>query len=58
MCRDKGIPKTPFVLLTGWGGQSFDRERMDESGIDGVLAKPVDVPVLFEMIRRVATIKT
>ncbi|MFH0957765.1 MAG: response regulator, partial [Pseudomonadota bacterium] len=53
ICRDKGIPKTPFVLLTGWAGQSLDRELIEQSGIDGVLEKPVDVPRLFEMIRRV-----
>jgi PAS domain S-box-containing protein len=53
ICRERGIPKTPFILLTGWGGQSLPREKIAESGIDAVLEKPVDNPKLFGMIQKV-----
>jgi len=53
ICRERGIPKTPFILLTGWGGQSLPREKIAESGIDSVLEKPVDNPKLFGMIQKV-----
>ena len=53
ICREKGIPKTPFILLTGWGGQSLPRGKIAESGIDSVLEKPVDRPKLFGTIQKV-----
>jgi CheY-like chemotaxis protein len=53
ICWEKRIPKTPFLMLTGWGGQSLGTERIEQSGIDGILEKPVDIPRLFEMIRKV-----
>ena len=53
ICEAKQISKTPFLLLTGWGGQSLDPDEIVKSGIDGVLEKPIDVPKLFKMIRKV-----
>ncbi|MGP8283533.1 MAG: ATP-binding protein, partial [Desulfomonilaceae bacterium] len=53
ICWEKQIPKTPFLLLTGWGGQSLGTERIEQSGIDGILEKPVNIPKLFETIRKV-----
>ncbi len=53
ICLEKQIPKTPFLMLTGWGGQSLGTEMMEESGIDGIIEKPVDIAKLFEMIRKV-----
>jgi CheY-like chemotaxis protein len=53
-CRERGISKTPFILLTGWGGQSLEQEKLTESGVDGIMEKPVDVRRLFGMIRKVA----
>ncbi len=53
ICWEKQIPKTPFLMLTGWGGQSLGTERIEQSGIDGILEKPVNIPKLFETIRKV-----
>ena len=53
ICREMGIPKIPFILLTGWGGQSLEQEKLAKSGVDGVMEKPVDVKKLFGMIRKV-----
>ena len=53
ICGEKGIPKTPFLLLTGWGGQSLGPDKIVESGIDGVLEKPIHSQSLLGMIRRV-----
>ncbi len=53
ICRKRGISKIPFILLTGWGGQSLEQEKLDGAGVDGVMEKPVDVKKLFGMIRKV-----
>lgn len=50
VCLKKGVPKTPFILLTGWGGQSLEPEKISECGIDGVLEKPIEFASLLEMI--------
>ncbi|MBI5572659.1 MAG: PAS domain S-box protein [Desulfomonile tiedjei] len=47
ICEVKGIPKTPFILLTGWGAQLGDAAKMAESGVDRVVDKPADVPQLM-----------
>jgi PAS domain S-box-containing protein len=52
-CRKRGIPKTPFVLLTGWGGQIRERKKIVESGVDGVVEKPIDIPEMLGTIRNV-----
>lgn len=52
-CKQKVCPKTPFILLTGWGGQSFEAVRISESGVDAILEKPIDISKLFEMIRKI-----
>ncbi|MBI5572746.1 MAG: response regulator [Desulfomonile tiedjei] len=48
--EERGIRKIPFVFITGWGDQLDEEERMAESGVDGVLAKPVNVPRLLEVV--------
>ena len=55
LCEGKGIRKTPFILLTGWDRQTLDPDRIAQSGIDGVLEKPVNIKELFEMIQKVAS---
>lgn len=50
LCEEQGIPKIPFVLLTGWGGQ-VDSEKMAETGVDTVVEKPVDIPRLLHVVR-------
>lgn len=55
VCREKGIPKPPFVLLTGWGGQELEREKIAESGTDAVVAKPIDSAALLATVREAAS---
>jgi len=50
LCKEKGKSKTPFLLLTAWGHQSFDETTLYESGVDAVLEKPVDIGRLMEVI--------
>ncbi|MBM4329150.1 MAG: PAS domain S-box protein [Deltaproteobacteria bacterium] len=54
ICRERGAPKTPFILLTGWGGQKTEKEKMAESGVDVVMEKPLNIKKLLEVIRQVA----
>jgi len=35
LCEGRGIRKTPFILLTGWGRQTLEPDRIAQSGIDG-----------------------
>lgn len=53
-CKEMGIPKTPFVLLTGWGGKLLEHENIVEAGVDAVVQKPVDLRELLRVIGRVA----
>ena len=50
ICKEAGRPRTPFILLTGWGDQ-FDGDRVAESGVDAVLKKPTDFAGLMRVIR-------
>jgi len=52
ICREKGIPKTPFILLTGWGGQMAEKQRIAESGVAQIVEKPVDIADLLEVVRQ------
>ena len=54
ICREKGITKPPFVLLTGWGGQELEREKIAESGTDAVVAKPIDSAALLATVQEIA----
>ena len=47
-----GRPKTPFILLTGWGDQTGQEHMLAESGVDAVLEKPIDAAELMRVIRR------
>jgi len=49
-CLDRSVPKIPFVLLTGWGGQVAEEKRIQESGVDMVVEKPVDIVSLLKII--------
>jgi PAS domain S-box-containing protein len=53
LCREKGVPKTPFILLTGWSGQFDEEQKMIESGVDAIVEKPVDISKLVGVIRDV-----
>jgi CheY-like chemotaxis protein len=50
ICEKRGMPKTPFILLTGWGGQSLEPDKISDCGVDGVLEKPIDFSRVVQMI--------
>ncbi len=52
--QQRGLPKTPFILLTGWGGQTLAEEKIIESGVDAVVEKPIDSRRLMATISEVA----
>jgi CheY-like chemotaxis protein len=53
ICREKGMPKTPFVLITGWGGQVAEDKMAAQNGVDAVVEKPIDILALMEVIGKV-----
>jgi two-component system, cell cycle sensor histidine kinase and response regulator CckA len=53
LCQERGIKKTPFILLTGWGGQKTEAEKIAESGVDVVVEKPLDIKNILESVREV-----
>lgn len=53
ICAQKGLPKIPFILLTGWGGQIADQYRQDRSGIDRIVFKPVSIHDLLGVLEEV-----
>jgi len=53
-CQERGIAKTPFILLTGWGGQELEKEKIAESGIDAVVAKPINSAALLANVQEIA----
>jgi two-component system cell cycle sensor histidine kinase/response regulator CckA len=52
LCEERGIPKTPFILLTGWGGQKTEAEKIAESGVDAVAEKPVNIGIMLDVVRQ------
>ena len=54
---DCGLHRVPFIAVTGYA-QEVDRQRTESSGFRGHLAKPVDVHVLDEMIRKIQVSST
>lgn len=53
-CEQKGITKPPFILLTGWGGQELEADKIVESGTDAVVAKPIDSAALLATVQEIA----
>lgn len=54
ICGERGASKTPFALLTGWGGQKNETALISESGVNFVLEKPIDIKNLREVLRSVS----
>lgn len=46
ICTEKGLPKTPFILLTGYSSEVGDTDYLTGVGVDRVVEKPVDLEVL------------
>jgi signal transduction histidine kinase/ActR/RegA family two-component response regulator len=53
ICEQKGIPKAPLILLTGWGGQLDEKEKIEASGIDRVAEKPVSLKELLRLVQEI-----
>jgi len=52
-CEERDISKTPFILLTGWGGQKTEAAKIAESGVDAVVEKPINISEILELIQEV-----
>ena len=51
ICNEQGRPKPPFIMLTGWGGQLGQRDRIIKAGVDRIVEKPIDVEELMDVVR-------
>jgi CheY-like chemotaxis protein/anti-sigma regulatory factor (Ser/Thr protein kinase) len=52
-CEERGVPKTPFILLTGWGHQIDEERKIAENGVEEVMRKPVSLTRVEEVIQQV-----
>ena len=50
ICQERRVRKTPFLLLTGWGDQVSETDKMNESGVNRIIAKPVGLQKLLEVV--------
>jgi CheY-like chemotaxis protein len=50
ICEEKQRPKTPFILVTGWGGDERDEQGFADAGIDAVMEKPIDMARLMDTL--------
>lgn len=50
LCRTKGGSCPLFVLLTGWSEEAISGKSAEESGVDGIVRKPIDASTLLEKI--------
>ena len=53
ICQERGVSKTPFILLTAWANQELESEKIARSGADAVVAKPLDMKAMLKVIREV-----
>ena len=51
LCLDRGVPKTPFALLTGWGDQIREIEKMRSAGVDRIITKPINISQAVDVIQ-------
>jgi signal transduction histidine kinase/ActR/RegA family two-component response regulator len=49
-CLERNIPKPPFIMLTGWGGQLAREERVYHPDVDKILEKPITILKLLEVV--------
>lgn len=54
-CENKGVPKTRFVMFTGWGGQVDAGKLVVECGVDRVVEKPLNFRKLLEVVRELVS---
>jgi len=58
LCNTRKIPKVPFILLTGWGNQQGEEQKIIESGVDEVVMKPVDLSKIMVVIDKITFSKS
>ncbi|MGO9571159.1 MAG: ATP-binding protein [Desulfomonilaceae bacterium] len=51
ICLERGVPRPPFILLTGWGGLLDEKEKLMECGVDRIVEKPFLVKNLLEIVQ-------
>jgi two-component system, cell cycle sensor histidine kinase and response regulator CckA len=49
-CESRGIPKTPFLIYTGWDTK-IKPEELAQRGVDRVVTKPVPYDELLRIVR-------
>ncbi len=47
----RGAPRTPFILVTGWGGDIADQAHLAEFGIDALVEKPFELQDFLDIAR-------
>jgi PAS domain S-box-containing protein len=52
ICTERGVAKTPFILLTGWGDRGRETGRLDDSAVDAIIEKPADLRKLIAVARQ------
>jgi len=50
ICAEKGVAKTPFVLITGWDREPNEDTMAVQNGVDAIVRKPIDILKLLEII--------
>ncbi len=53
LCLQKGVPKPPFILLTGWGASIAEQDGVFGRGVDRVVSKPTSIFTLLETLQEV-----
>ncbi|MGC8494001.1 MAG: PAS domain S-box protein [Syntrophobacteraceae bacterium] len=53
-CLEMGMPKVAFLLYTGWDKQ-FDPDKIEESGVDRVVIKPVPCHQLLDILHEITS---
>lgn len=52
VCVERGIPKPPFILLTGWAGQLAEDEILYHPHVDRIVEKPITIVNLLDIVRK------
>jgi response regulator RpfG family c-di-GMP phosphodiesterase len=52
-CKQRESPRPGFILLTGWGDEQEHEEQRRNYHVDRVIAKPVDITQLTDIIYEV-----
>ena len=53
ICQRKGLPKPPLILMTGWGREVEDDDRISRCGVDRVLEKPIKIRSLLNAVHKI-----